>query len=385
MSELISRKEGEVGVDLNRNYGHKWGIDDEGSVADPCDEIFRGTGPFSETETQAVRSLIEESGKVSSAMNFHAWGNLWITPYCYSKDPNYESLMDPFVYRFYRSFEKRLSELGYSKSGNAEETIKYVANGEASDWMLAAHGIISFSPELGNDNAEDDVFYPSKDGILRILEADYKAVQLFIDSNVVIVSEASFGYLSSQREAISAHIGETSQSHRQSIQLKPFVISFVNNGIVDLRDARLVINLFQSDLFELIDRIELFDGSKSESGHWTVNRDLREMSPSFPVNVRRLSKLEVSLWMKEEVHFEFAMRVFKDNKEVVRISNINESSLKDLLNRVWQAMFSTVLIVLWLIILVSLFVVAVCLVWSSKKRLQKQRVIEMIGERPIEI
>ena len=34
-------------------------------------------------------------------------------------------------------------------AGNAMTAIRYEANGEASDWMLAEHGIIAVSPELG--------------------------------------------------------------------------------------------------------------------------------------------------------------------------------------------------------------------------------------------
>lgn len=30
----------ESGVDLNRNYDFKFACDEEGSVADPCDEIY---------------------------------------------------------------------------------------------------------------------------------------------------------------------------------------------------------------------------------------------------------------------------------------------------------------------------------------------------------
>lgn len=47
-----------VGVDLNRNYGYKFGIDNEGSSPLPCAMDYRGKHPFSEPETQAVRNYI---------------------------------------------------------------------------------------------------------------------------------------------------------------------------------------------------------------------------------------------------------------------------------------------------------------------------------------
>jgi len=84
------------GVDLNRNYAFKYGLDDIGSSPDPCDEQFRGSGPFSEPETQAVKSFLDSHPDVKIAINIHAWGNLLITPYNYDSDRNNpELLKDP--------------------------------------------------------------------------------------------------------------------------------------------------------------------------------------------------------------------------------------------------------------------------------------------------
>lgn len=48
----------ELGVDINRNYGFKFGIDDMGSSDRHCAEDYRGTGPFSENETKAMRDYV---------------------------------------------------------------------------------------------------------------------------------------------------------------------------------------------------------------------------------------------------------------------------------------------------------------------------------------
>ena len=45
------------GVDLNRNFPTKWGYDNEGSSPDAGSETYRGTGPASEPETQALDGL----------------------------------------------------------------------------------------------------------------------------------------------------------------------------------------------------------------------------------------------------------------------------------------------------------------------------------------
>ena len=49
-------QESEYGVDLNRNFPFRYGRDD-GSSSSPCSEVFRGSGPASEPEVQAVIRL----------------------------------------------------------------------------------------------------------------------------------------------------------------------------------------------------------------------------------------------------------------------------------------------------------------------------------------
>lgn len=48
-----------TGVDLNRNFGYRWG--GLGTSKDPCREIYAGSGPFSEPETNAIRYFFEAS------------------------------------------------------------------------------------------------------------------------------------------------------------------------------------------------------------------------------------------------------------------------------------------------------------------------------------
>ena len=51
--------------------------------------------------------------------------------------------------------------------GNGKIAIKYDANGEASDWMLGAHGIIAISPELGTVHNKSDHFVIRDHAILK--------------------------------------------------------------------------------------------------------------------------------------------------------------------------------------------------------------------------
>lgn len=59
------------GVDLNRNFGYRWGWDDEGSSPDPAAETYRGPGPDSEPETVAL-SAFQRRVKPRQSVNFHS-------------------------------------------------------------------------------------------------------------------------------------------------------------------------------------------------------------------------------------------------------------------------------------------------------------------------
>jgi zinc carboxypeptidase len=60
------------GVDLNRNYGDLWG--GPGASSNPAVETYRGTGPFSEPESQNIRELISGRQVVMMITN-HTFGN----------------------------------------------------------------------------------------------------------------------------------------------------------------------------------------------------------------------------------------------------------------------------------------------------------------------
>nr|MBA2528695.1 carboxypeptidase [Euzebyales bacterium] len=66
-----------AGIDLNRNYGGFWGGPGASDLfADPT---YRGAGPFSEPETQAVRELVS-SRHVTTLITNHTFSNLVLRP-----------------------------------------------------------------------------------------------------------------------------------------------------------------------------------------------------------------------------------------------------------------------------------------------------------------
>jgi hypothetical protein len=55
---------------------------------------------------------------------------------------------------------------GY-KEGNGFSMVDYPANGEASDWMLAVHGIFAMSPELGTSDKASEAFFIESPQVLK--------------------------------------------------------------------------------------------------------------------------------------------------------------------------------------------------------------------------
>jgi hypothetical protein len=174
------------GVDLNRNYPWKFGYDNIGSSSDPCAEDYRGTKPFSEPETRAIKEVIETlDGLVMSAMNFHAWGNLWVMPFCYQNNPEQALREMPEGYLRYRYLKDTLNWPDKAIIGNAYQTVEYVANGEAADWMFGEKKITAYSPELGNKEHYSEGFWVAAGMHADILRTDFALVESFLEAHHV--------------------------------------------------------------------------------------------------------------------------------------------------------------------------------------------------------
>lgn len=144
--------DGSYGVDLNRNYGHKWGIDNDGSSPVSNQATYRGTAPFSEPETRMVRDFCNKR-KFNLAYNYHTYSNLLIYPFAYNN-----TLANPV---FSKLAALMTVENNY-KAGVSNETVGYNVNGSSDDWMYAQRNVLAFTPEVG-----DEGFWPPQTSIDR--------------------------------------------------------------------------------------------------------------------------------------------------------------------------------------------------------------------------
>ena len=153
---------GTYGIDLNRNFGYKWGYDNIGSSSVTGSETYRGTAPFSEPETQALRDFINAHDFVT-ALNYHSYSNLLIYPWGYEEQ-------FPEDFWIYKEVGDSISAYNGYISAPGWITL-YSTNGDADDWdygdLTGKKKIISYTPEVGDNN---DGFWPPSYRILPLCQ-----------------------------------------------------------------------------------------------------------------------------------------------------------------------------------------------------------------------
>ena len=139
------------GVDLNRNFGYQWGIDNVGSSPSGSAETFRGESAFSEPETQHMRDFITAKD-FRITLYFHSYSNLILWPWGYVRE--------------YTADEEIFQQMGDSMTqfnGYAPGPgwSLYLTNGDSDDWGYGEQSSktknFAFTIECGNGS---DGFWP---------------------------------------------------------------------------------------------------------------------------------------------------------------------------------------------------------------------------------
>lgn len=154
---------GSYGIDLNRNYGPMsyWNSSYGGSSTTPSSDTYRGTAPFSENETAAIKNFYAAKN-IRCTLNYHTYGNYLIYPYgCF-----------PWLTADSLTFSEFASDItaynGYL-AGTAMETVGYNVRGTSDDFAYDGdiannHGkIFAMTPEVGTTG-----FWPSQSEILPL-------------------------------------------------------------------------------------------------------------------------------------------------------------------------------------------------------------------------
>ncbi len=158
---------GSFGVDLNRNYGpyEYWNAPNGGSSTDPWSDTYRGTAPFSESETATIRDFLATKD-LSNALNYHTYSNLLIYPYGALEHETPDSLI-------FREFASDMTQYNGYTYGTDQQTVGYSTRGNSDDYFydgdtVANSGkIFTMTPEVGSFA---DGFWPPQNRIIPLAQ-----------------------------------------------------------------------------------------------------------------------------------------------------------------------------------------------------------------------
>ncbi len=121
-----------AGVDLNRNYGYKWGFDNYGSSPTVTSETYRGPSRFSELETQIARDVFLPK-KIRTQIDYHSYGayNLCVWGYSGSYEPIPDSVTQ------WEILDSMRAKNGYTAARTGPiYRVLYAANGGSIEWEV---------------------------------------------------------------------------------------------------------------------------------------------------------------------------------------------------------------------------------------------------------
>ncbi|CAH0721951.1 unnamed protein product, partial [Brenthis ino] len=124
------------GADPNRNWDYNWG--QHSTSSNPCDyQLYAGSRPFSEIETQTLSDYISEIDNLLFYVAFHSYAALLLVPYSDSTEHinNYDDLVQ--IGKASLDYGYKVNKERYEGPGTAAETL-YKASGGSMDWVRYA-------------------------------------------------------------------------------------------------------------------------------------------------------------------------------------------------------------------------------------------------------
>jgi hypothetical protein len=225
------------GVDPNRNFPTRWGYDNEGSSPMPGSETYRGPAPGSEPETQALDSFMGRL-RPEFLVNYHSAAELLLYGVGWQVAT---PTPDDVIYEALAGDDENPAVPGYDPDISAE---LYTTNGETTEHMQAAHGVLGFTPEMSTCQTisaadPNDEWEPSACGSVFEFPDDEELVQEEFEKNIpfaLAVAESA----EDPAEPVSV-VGRTAADFR----VDPFDVSYGDPQTVavvakrELRNVRL--------------------------------------------------------------------------------------------------------------------------------------------------
>lgn len=154
-----SNGDNSFGVDLNRNYGYGWGTG--GSSSSPSSDIYMGSAPFSEPETQSVRDFFKNNRNITMALSFHTFSELILYPW-----GGRSAGVGGQDEALFKKMARDMAAMNHYRPMQSSEL--YIASGDTCDWLYGELSVFCFTFELSPASLTQGGFYPGESIIPRV-------------------------------------------------------------------------------------------------------------------------------------------------------------------------------------------------------------------------
>lgn len=137
--------DGTFGVDWNRNFDANWG--GAGSSGSTSSDIYRGTAPFSEPETAAIRDDVRSIPNLAVFLDVHCYSQLVLWPFGYqASEP--EGEFGEIFRNLGFGLRDAIASVNGAQFAPQPAYDLYIASGTSQDWAWDDTGAFAFTYEL---------------------------------------------------------------------------------------------------------------------------------------------------------------------------------------------------------------------------------------------
>ena len=171
-----------VGTDLNRNYGYRWGCCG-GSSGSTSSATYRGPSAFSAPETRAVRDFVASRvvggrQQIRAAMDFHSYSELVLWPFGHTT-ANTTTGMTADDYNTFSTFGRQMAATNRYTAEQSSDL--YITDGDLLDWLWGTHKIFAYTFEMYPTGTSGGGFYPPASVINRETARNREAALLLAE------------------------------------------------------------------------------------------------------------------------------------------------------------------------------------------------------------
>ena len=173
---------GTYGVDDNRNYGGADNGDPRGqnctptagTTNNPSDEVYCGPGPFSESETDAIRQFVESHPNLVAAVNYHTYTGAVLYPWGYTTASAPDAT---YLYALADSMASQMvTENNNPYTAVQAPDIGYTATADSDDWEYGHSIYVSGYPMVAFTVEACEQFRPPESELDQIVRENWKGL-----------------------------------------------------------------------------------------------------------------------------------------------------------------------------------------------------------------